>query len=261
MELSAQDRRTIVHIEQEAAHGQTAEALKDLDGWTHSVGIGLDQQKLAASELERSGVLPVLGIEKLKEEVHSSGEPVSKERISDLVSKSKDSPIDEAILKTAQDNMLDGSYPNSRHYTKNWDVPDENENTLGQLQFRIEQGRPAEDVARALAAPDANGKTLLDKLGDPKEPDHRLTRESIEAALQNNDELTADQRDVARQLAANISHVDVKRMAEVTSVSPYITQESLDRFLKFHPQAPADLPTDQPTDAPPLISAKPIMRL
>jgi hypothetical protein len=254
IELSAQDKQALNKIEQQAAHGLTSDALKDLNAWTHSVGVDTDKQKLAVSELEKSGVLPVLGIEKLKEEVHSSSETVYQKRADDLVKMSSNSPVDEAIYKNAQENLMNGTFGHT-----SFGYPYEDESSLKELQSDIEKGRPAEDIAHALSTPDANGQTLYDKLTDPKVPTQGITPESIDNALKDNDALSNDERNLARKLRDNFYNPDVSEMADHKGPYAVIDEKSLAKFNEFHPQAPADLPPETPpapapapaADAPP----------
>jgi len=231
-ELSPNDRQTLKNVEQEAATGHAADALKDLRAWRDSTD-NIAKYRLAARELEQSGVLPVLGVAQLNDRVTRTKASVDESQIADRADSSD--PIDRAIWGSASDN-LKGAY----HAPKSWGKTYEDADNLKALQAKIDRGLPALGMADALTA---NQNTLFNKFSK----DGAISANTLNNYLMNEDG-TKEDRDLARKLLNQLKSGN----GEARELTPderggIITQASLNEYKILHPDAPADLTT--PPDA------------
>jgi hypothetical protein len=228
-ELSPDDKRALNHVEQEAAHGHGAEALKDLKAWRDATD-DAGKYRLAAKELETTGVLPVLGVAQLNDKVTKGGASIDQPRISDLADNYD--PIDRAIWSAARDN-LNGAY----HAPKgSWSgTAYEDADSLKLLQVKIDGGAAGLPIADALTA---NNNALFNKFSK----DGTIDPATLNGFLMNQDGTPAE-RALARKLLTGLT----SGSAESRPLTPYetgerITTASLNEFRTLHPDAPADLP-------------------
>jgi len=226
-ELSPDDKQALKHVEQEAATGHAADALKDLRSWRDSIE-DIGKYRLAAKELEHAGVLPLLGVAQLNDKVTRTKASIDESQIADRGDSSD--PIDRAIWGSASDN-LKGAY----HAPKSWGKTYEDADSLKALQAKIARGLPALGMADALTA---NQGTLFNKFSK----DGAISTNTLNDYLMNEDG-TKEDRDLARKLLNQLKSGN----GEARELTPdegggIITQASLQDYKILHPHAPADLP-------------------
>jgi len=227
-ELSPSDKQALNHVEQEAATGHGADALKDLKAWRNSAD-DIGKYRLAAKELEQRGFLPVLGAAQLADKVATTGKSIDETRIADLAD--SNDPIDRAIWGAARDN-LKGVY----HAPSSWSSGTyEDANNLKSLQARIERGRPALAMADELTS---DNNALFKKLSK----DGVLNTQTVKDFLLNQDGSAAE-RTLARKLLTQLA----SGSGEAIELTPDggadagITAASLKDYKLLHPDAPPSL--------------------
>jgi hypothetical protein len=242
-DLSNDDKLALNRVEREAATGKVQDAVRDLHTWTSTVEPA--RQQAAVQELTRSGVLPVLGLEALKEEVHQSKKDATQDRVSDLAYMSSGSPVQQAMFQAAHDNFstYDAVSSLPKHGILGFGDQYENEATINAQQAQIAKDNKYTDAAAALTA---NNGALFDQFAgvEPgkRTADSTITGESINRYLRDVDGNPND-RALARQLKAAMND------GSLIAGEDGITQASLASYMKLHPQAPADLSATTPPAA------------
>ncbi len=238
-DLSNDDKLALNRVEREAATGKVQDAVRDLHAWSSTVEPA--RQAQAVQELTQTGVLPVLGLEAMKEYIQASGKKVHPGELTDLTIMASGSPVDQAMFRSAKDNFTGAYHANAGGFL--WQDHVEDKDQINARQEQIAKDNKYTGDAASLTA---NNGALFDQLAGvqpgKRTADTAITDESIDNYLRTQDGNPND-RALARRLQAAIDNG-----SEISGENG-ITQQSLRDFSVLHPQVPADLSATPPPAA------------
>jgi hypothetical protein len=236
--LTSEDRKALRQVEVEfKTTGDLSGAYTNLLKEWHNAGLAAvnadrDRQAAWISELSRTGVLPLLGLERLKAKT-ADGTKVTAGNLQSW------SETDNNPLLAAADAEAARDFPLYRPPQDNAQVKYEDTAHVADFEREVTEGRAAAESAYALNKADARGRLLFDKLSDCF---GKVSAASIREALFSLDStsLTDEERQAARTLWKKLDDRDpalADLIKDCTACgAPAINKENLEHYLTFHPR-------------------------